>query len=122
MNTSWMGAMPGFPGTQAGMKPFADLLTVGSQALEEMTKAHVDAMTEMFDAGMAHAKAVGSTRDVASFGKAQAELLSGMGRCMFGLAQKDLDIMTRAQTNLYSVMDGAMREGAARAVKPDDTP
>jgi hypothetical protein len=107
MNATWMGPMSGM---KDGMKPWADALTLGSSMMEQMTKARMDAMTEIFDSTMTHAKALGGTRDWAALGKAQADYLAELGRCVFELAQKDLDVIARAQAQLGSMMEGHARE------------
>ena len=107
MNANWMGPM----GMKDGMKPWADLMTMGGRTLEELTKAHMEAMTEMFETGMAHAKVLGTSRDFAAMGKAQADCMAEMGKQAMALAHKDMEIMTRAQTEMMSALDGAVREG-----------
>lgn len=109
MNANWMGTMGGM---KDGMKPWADLMTMGGHALEEMTKAHMDAMTEIFETGMAHAKGLGASRDLPALAKAQGEYLAEVGKSMFTLAQKDMEILTRTQAHLMTTVDGAVREGA----------
>lgn len=111
MNANWMGATGSM---KDGMKPWADLMTVGSHAFEEMTRAHMDAMTEIFETGMAHAKGLGASRDLPALARAQTEYLTEVGKCMFTLVQKEMEILTRTQTQLMSTVDGAVREGAEK--------
>lgn len=111
MNANWIGTMGGM---KDGMKPWADLMTLGGQALEEMTKAHMGAMTEIFETGMAHAKGMSASRDLPALAKAQGEYLADVGKSMFTLAQKDMEILTRTQSQVLTTMDGVVREGAEK--------
>ena len=102
---------------QAATKPMTDLFALNSKTIESLTEKQTGLVSEILNHNMSFAKNIAAQKDITSIYETQKSYVEGIQEKMVAATKDTYSIISTAQEEATSLVQGAVKETQKTAAK-----